>query len=203
MKRLMIACGFGTAAVLSPSLASAQSVAVGDATVAPVTRDYGGANINELFAAVEESYKKAGIPITERDPIGFSVSNPSFAASKKVFNINLEKIFDCGGDKKSPAAANATLVLSVSTVLVRTDDGVRVRSLLTASGTVMSESGPTAAHCTSLGALEKRLQPDPTKLQCGGTGAKFVTTVITSERMPVPASPITMRGPGVTCLPTK
>lgn len=98
------------------------------------------------------------------------------------------------------SAARATLVLSVVNKLLKVDDGIQLRSSLTASGTAMSESGPVAAQCTSLGALEKRLESDPSKLQCA-TRTTFATTVVTAERMPTSAGPITPRGRGPVVLP--
>lgn len=187
MRRLTIWCfALSLVAALGGVRAAAQDaggVQVGEAVPAPpVTATYAGVPIKDVFAALEKSYKSAGIDITERDPIHMRVGNPSFAAQKKIKNVKLENAFDCGGDKKSPAAAIAELMLDIRSELAQVDDAIQVKTYVIANGTIVTSTGRVIVKCTSLGTLERRLTPAPAAV--GVIRSQFQTMVITGRGPP-------------------
>jgi hypothetical protein len=155
------------ASIALGSAVDAQSVAVGNAAPEPVKKEYQDVELRDAFSALSDSYKKAGVPVTESDPMKYVIANPSFAASKKIGNLKMDKVFDCGGDKKNPTAAMADLTLSIRSELRKTDIGVEIVSMLSATGNAL-EGGSGILTCRSLGALERKLFPEPSKMGPGG-----------------------------------
>lgn len=161
MRRTLIAA---VALTLIASTAAAQNDAGSIQLVAPVAvkAKYDKADLKTVFAALEESYRSAGIKVTERDPVGYVLAHPALETTKKIGNVKAEKAFNCGGDPKSPNAANANLTVSLRSEVREVSGFVEVATLVSATGKLVGSGTPVS--CSSLGELEKKLNPTPASM---------------------------------------
>lgn len=124
----------------------------------PYVKSFDRISAEGVWRAVEIAYRQAGIRPTEVHAGGYNISYVASPAGKKIGNLKIEHVFDCGGDKKAPLAATTELAVSVSTRVRPIGDGAESATSVRATAAVPADGSPTPV-CTSKGALERRLEP--------------------------------------------
>ncbi len=99
-----IVAGSGSASVALRSEATATSAIV------DLTPD-------KAFAALEAAYIALGIPIAEKAPASRRLGNPAFRVRRKLGDLPLIKLLDCGSDSGMPNAETYILTLTITSVV--------------------------------------------------------------------------------------
>jgi hypothetical protein len=113
-----------------------------------------GATLQALVGA----YGELGLAVNTLETREGRVAARGVAAPRRIAGKPLSAYLDCGNDVVGAPAANGYAVLLNVESLVTPDapGTVRIRSFVTASARAQGVSS-TAVHCTTTGALEKRL----------------------------------------------
>lgn len=111
------------------------------------------------WKAVEGAYKKVHVEPTFISRSDYKLAYVVSPAPKKIANVKLQDAFNCGGDKKSPHAANIDLEVTVTSVVNGLPEGSEVVTSATAVplGPLPTGEIPT---CFSKGRLEQKFEPD-------------------------------------------
>ncbi len=156
----------GTAAPdLSTQRVGSQSIVAGSGSASVALRSEAVASSSvvdlspdKAFAALESAYIALGIPISEKLPAKRQLGNPAFRARRKLGDLQLTKLVDCGGDSGMPNAETYILTLSISSVVsANAAGGSVVQTVLEGDGKNPLTNAATNVRCGSLGELEKRI----------------------------------------------
>lgn len=118
-----------------------------------------------VFEKLATTWRTAGIKNPVVNASGMVMTYVVTPAPKKIGNTNIERIADCGGDKKSPLAKTTPLVLMVKSEVKRLDEGAQLATTLE----LFPADSTSTVVCISTQVLERKLEPDiSTVLMKGG-----------------------------------
>lgn len=114
------------------------------------------ASADAVWNALPAVYAGLGIPIAERDPATRTIGNPSYKLRRRLGDLPLSRVLDCGSTQGSPSADTYEVLLSVNTKVSQvTADSVEVVTLVDGRARPVAFTADYV-NCGSLGALEKR-----------------------------------------------
>lgn len=113
--------------------------------------------IERVWAVLPAVFDSLGIAANAVDAPSFSITRSNLKARRRLKNIPLVRLLDCGTAQGSASAETYELTISVTTRLERHESGgTTVATLLDASGRPVTFSGDPV-KCTSKTALEQRI----------------------------------------------
>ncbi|MEO7997751.1 MAG: hypothetical protein ABI852_09910 [Gemmatimonadaceae bacterium] len=131
-----------------------------------VTKTVYRVNPMTVFEALAATWRSAGIKSPTVDAPNFTMSYVIKPAPLKIGNTAIERVADCGGDKKSPLAKTTPLVLMVKSEVKRTEEGAELSTTLE----VFPTDSTSTVVCLSTQVLEKKFEPNiVTSLMKGGS----------------------------------
>jgi len=141
------------------AIASAPEVPIGSSPVR--LRSTGGPTVNVVTFPLEQVWQvlpavfdSLGIPTTDVDVIQHVIGSSGFKAHKRLRNVALSKLIDCGSTQGFPSADEYDVKLSVLTQVERHDKAATsIATRVEAEGRPMAFSG-TYSRCTTTGKLE-------------------------------------------------
>lgn len=116
------------------------------------------ASIEEVWGAVQAAYTVLNIPITLRQKETFLVGNTSYRVRRRVGDLAMIRVLDCGGDRGMPNAETYQITMSVQSQLSPGESGGTVlQTLVEASARGVTTNTMNDVRCSSEGALERRI----------------------------------------------
>lgn len=113
----------------------------------------------KTFQALEAAYAALGIPLTTRDVAIRKLGNESFRVRRRVGDVAMTKVFDCGGDMGMPNAETYQVTMSVLSVVKPNDAGGSIlQTVVEGQAKNPLTNAANLVRCTSQGALEARIE---------------------------------------------
>ena len=114
---------------------------------------------DKAFAALGAAYAALGIPISKRDTAARRMGNEALRARRKVGDLLMIKVVDCGGDSGMPNAETYTVTLSVFSQVTPNDaGGSLLETVIEGAAKNPLTNAANAVRCSSVGGLEARIQ---------------------------------------------
>ncbi|MES2522129.1 MAG: hypothetical protein V4617_05475 [Gemmatimonadota bacterium] len=114
---------------------------------------------DQAFAATERAFAALAIPVTDRDAGLRRVGNMAFRTRRKVGDLLMTKVVDCGGDTGMPNAETYTVTLTILSQITPNDAGGSViQTLVEGSAVNPLTNASNAVRCSSVGGLEARIK---------------------------------------------
>lgn len=113
----------------------------------------------KAYAALETAYAALGIPISQRDAGTRRIGNEALRVRRKVGDLLMMKVVDCGGDSGMPNAETYTVTLSVFSQVTPNDaGGSLLQTIVEGAAKNPLTNAANAVRCSSVGGLEARIQ---------------------------------------------
>lgn len=111
------------------------------------------------FAALKNAYATLGIPVTDINDTKRTIGNVAFRTRKKVGDVPMTKVVDCGGDSGMPNAETYQITLSVQSVISPNDAGGSVLQTLVegSAKNPLTSASSGVVRCVSVGGLEDQV----------------------------------------------
>ncbi len=114
---------------------------------------------DKAFTALEAAYGALGIPISQRDAGTRRLGNEALRVRRKVADLLMTKVVDCGGDSGMPNAETYTVTLSLFSQVTPNDAGGSVlQTVIEGAAKNPLTNAANAVRCSSVGGLEARIQ---------------------------------------------
>lgn len=138
------------------STAGAQGAAAKPTHPIVTTKTLYRLNPLSVFQALEKTWNTAGVKPPVVDAPNFTMSFKSAPMPPKFGNTAIERIVDCGGDKRSPLAKSTPLTMILRSVVKHVDDGAELATTME----VFPTDTTSGVVCVTTGVLEKKLEPN-------------------------------------------
>ncbi len=113
----------------------------------------------KAYAALEAAYGALGIPVSQRDAGIRRLGNEALRARRKVGDLLMTKVVDCGGDSGMPNAETYTVTLSIFSQITPNDaGGSLLQTVIEGAAKNPLTNAANAVRCSSVGGLEARIQ---------------------------------------------
>lgn len=113
---------------------------------------------DQAFTALEAAYVALSIPIAEKYPSKRQLGNPSFRVRRKLGDLQLIRLVDCGGDSGMPNAETYIVTLSITSVIIPgATGGSVVQTVLDGDAKNPLTNAASNVRCASQGELEKAI----------------------------------------------
>lgn len=113
----------------------------------------------KAYAALDAAYAALGIPVSQRDPGSRRIGNEALRVRRKVGDLLMTKVVDCGGDSGMPNAETYTVTLTISSQVTPNDAGGSVlQTVVEGAAKNPLTNAANAVRCSSVGGLEARIQ---------------------------------------------
>ena len=109
------------------------------------------------LAALQAAYEDLGIEVKMFDSNTRQIGNKRFAKMYELKGVRLSKYVGCGFTQTGPAADSYRVTMSIVSRVMPSGTGSRIYTELTAYAEDLGSSKGTLS-CTTLGALEQRIQ---------------------------------------------
>ncbi len=112
----------------------------------------------KAFETLEAAYVALGIPVSMRDPATRKIGNEALRVRRKVADMLMTKVVDCGGEAGMPNAESYTVTLTVVSQITASDAGGSVvQTVVEGSAKNPLTNAANAVRCSSVGGLEARI----------------------------------------------
>jgi len=114
---------------------------------------------DKAFAALDAAYAALGIPVSQRDAASRKIGNEALRARRKVGDLAMTKVVDCGGESGMPNAETYTITLTVISQVTANDaGGSLLQTVVEGAARNPLTNAANAVRCSSVGGLEARIQ---------------------------------------------
>ena len=111
----------------------------------------------QVWEMLPEVYQALGIDIASVIQEEKRIGNDAFRTRRKVADMPMQRLLDCGGAAGTPNAETFEITMSVFSVVTGSGDRSAVATTLSATARSPSFGGASDILCTSTGRLERRI----------------------------------------------